>query len=92
MNNKFKLDYIGGSTGLGVGTGTFGTVQAWRAECRCYSQILLGNHQVGTTLALNGDIYDFGGQITYVNKANIELPGDRRSRIFLFRRVGKLQK
>ncbi|MBK6817709.1 MAG: PD40 domain-containing protein [Saprospiraceae bacterium] len=65
--NKFKLDYIGGSTGLGVGTGSFGTRTGLAGGVQMLFSDLFGNHQIYSTLALNGDIYDFGGQVTYIN-------------------------
>jgi len=65
--NKFKLDYIGGSTGLGVGTGSFGTRTGLAGGVQMLFSDLFGNHQIYSNLALNGDIYDFGGQVTYIN-------------------------
>ena len=65
--NKFKLDYIGGSTGLGVGTGSFGTRTGLAGGVQMLFSDLFGNHQIFSNLALNGEIYDFGGQITYIN-------------------------
>ncbi|MEP7269067.1 MAG: hypothetical protein ABI844_15720 [Saprospiraceae bacterium] len=65
--NKFKLDYIGGSTGLGVGTGSFGTRTGLAGGVQMLFSDLFGNHQIYSNLALNGEIYDFGGQVTYIN-------------------------
>ncbi len=68
--NKFKLDYIGGSTGLGVGTGSFGTRTGLAGGVQMLFSDLFGNNQIFSNLALNGDIYDFGGQVTYINSKN----------------------
>jgi hypothetical protein len=68
--NKFKLDYIGGSTGLGVGTGSFGTRTGLAGGVQMLFSDLFGNHQIFSNLALNGEIYDFGGQVSYVNSKN----------------------
>jgi Tol biopolymer transport system component len=65
--NKFKLDYIGGSTGLGVGTGSFGTRTGLGGGVQMLFSDLFGDHQVISNLAVNGEIYDFGGQVTYIN-------------------------
>ncbi len=70
VKNKFKLDYIGGSTGLGVGTGSFGTRTGLAGGVQMLFSDLFGDNQIYSTLALNGDIYDFGGQVTYINSKN----------------------
>jgi Tol biopolymer transport system component len=62
---KFQLDYIGNtgvgvSTGGGFGTGVSGGVNGIFSD-------MLGNHQLYGTVALNGEIYDFGGQFAYLN-------------------------
>lgn len=65
---KFKLDYIGGGAGVGVGTyfGTTNTGMAGGVDM-LFSDIL-GNNQLYTGLSLNGEIYDFGGQVAYINR------------------------
>lgn len=62
---KFKLDYIG-STGVGVTTSRFGTGMAGGVNA-IFSDIL-GDQQLYTSLALNGEVYDFGGQVVYLNR------------------------
>lgn len=62
---KFKLDYIG-NTGVGVSAGRFGTGLAGGVNA-IFSDIL-GNQQLYTALAVNGEVYDFGGQVAYVNQ------------------------
>ncbi len=63
---KFKLDYIansgvgmtiGSRYGAGMAGGIFGI----------FSDIL-GYNQIYSTLNINGELYDFGGQIAYVNQ------------------------
>ncbi|SJN15653.1 tolB protein precursor, periplasmic protein involved in the tonb-independent uptake of group A colicins [Sphingobacterium sp. JB170] len=64
--SKFKLDYvansgvgmtIGSRYGAGMAGGIFGT----------FSDIL-GYNQIYSSLNINGELYDFGGQIAYVNQ------------------------
>lgn len=62
---KFKLDYISNS-GVGVAAGRFGTGIAGGVSS-IFSDIL-GNNQLFASLALNGEIYDFGGQFAYLNQ------------------------
>lgn len=62
---RFKLDYISNS-GLGVATSRIGTGLAGGVNM-IFSDIL-GNHQLFGGVALNGEIYDFGGQFAYVNQ------------------------
>ena len=61
----FKLDYISNS-GVGVATSRFGTGLAGGVQT-LFSDIL-GNHQLFGGIALNGEIYDFGGQFAYINQ------------------------
>lgn len=62
---KFQLDYIG-STGVGITTSRFGTGMAGGVNA-IFSDIL-GDKQLYTSLALNGEVYDFGGQVVYLNR------------------------
>lgn len=62
---KFRLDYIGNS-GVGVSASRFGTGIAGGVNA-IFSDIL-GNNQLFGALAINGEIYDFGGQIAYLNQ------------------------
>ncbi len=62
---KFKLDYIG-NTNVGVATSSLGTGLMGGVNAR-FSDIL-GNNQMFTGVALNGEIYDFGGQVVYFNQ------------------------
>ncbi|TLX72176.1 hypothetical protein E9993_18865 [Labilibacter sediminis] len=62
---KFKLDYIG-NTSMGVMTSRFGTGMAGSIEAR-FSDIL-GEHALYSGISVNGEVYDFGGQVAYVNQ------------------------
>ncbi|ELR69593.1 tolB protein precursor [Fulvivirga imtechensis AK7] len=62
---KFQLDYIG-STGVGITTSRFGTGMAGGVDA-IFSDIL-GDKQLYTSLALNGEVYDFGGQVVFLNR------------------------
>jgi hypothetical protein len=66
--SKFKLDYLG-NTGVGLNVGndvTQGTGLAGGIEA-LFSDVL-GNHQLMSAAALNGEIYDMGGQVAYINR------------------------
>ncbi|HQJ20544.1 MAG TPA: hypothetical protein PLQ61_05055 [Bacteroidales bacterium] len=63
---KFKLDYItngsiGVSTGGPIGTGMEGSISAIFSD-------MSGDNQLFTSLSLNGEIYDFGGEVAYLNQ------------------------
>ncbi len=62
---KFKLDYIGNMS-AGVMAGRFGTGMAGSIEAM-FSDIL-GNNAIYSGMSINGEIYDFGGQIAYLNQ------------------------
>ncbi|MBK8502638.1 MAG: PD40 domain-containing protein [Saprospiraceae bacterium] len=65
---KFKLDYLGGGGGIGVGTSnTFGTRTGLVGGVDMLFSDVLGYNQIYSSLALNGEIYDFGGQVRYMN-------------------------
>ena len=64
---QFKLDYLANS-GVGVSTSRFGTgVQG--GIVGMFSDIL-GKNQIVANLAINGEVYDFGGLVGYVNQAS----------------------
>jgi Tol biopolymer transport system component len=62
---KFKLDYIG-NLSAGVMAGRFGTGMAGSIEAM-FSD-MLGNHVLYSGLSINGQVYDFGGQVAYMNQ------------------------
>ena len=67
---KFSLDYIGGSAGVGVGTSQAygGTTTGLAGGVDMLFGDMLGDHQMFTSIYMNGEIYDFGGSIAYLNK------------------------
>lgn len=62
---KFKLDYLS-SNGVGGSVGRFGAGLSSGIQ-GVFSDIL-GRNQIFATAAVNGEIYDFGGQVAYVNQ------------------------
>ncbi len=64
---RFKLDYIS-NVQAGISTNSFTRGMVGSAFA-IFSDIA-GTQQMYTSLALNGEIYDFGGQFTYVNQKN----------------------
>ncbi len=69
---KFQLDYLGGSTGVGVNTGnsSFGTQTGLAGGIDALFSDILGNNQLYAGAVLNGEIQDAGGQISYINQKN----------------------
>ncbi|MDX1684257.1 MAG: hypothetical protein R3275_03415, partial [Saprospiraceae bacterium] len=68
---KFKLDAIFGSgIGVGVGTGTFGTQTGIAGGVNLLFSDMLGNNQLYTSASLNGELIDFGGLVSYLNRKN----------------------
>ncbi|WP_439181956.1 basic secretory protein-like protein [Carboxylicivirga taeanensis] len=65
IQNRFKLDYVGNAS-AGVMTGRFGTGMAGSIEAM-FSDVL-GKNMLYTALSINGEIYDFGGQIAYISQ------------------------
>ena len=64
---RFTLDHLGGSAGVGVGGGTFGTRTGLASGIEMFFSDMVGYHQLFATVAINGDIKDIGGQLTYLN-------------------------
>jgi len=67
---KFQLDYIGGGAGVGVSNNTFGNNTALQGGVQMLFSDILGNNQLFTNLAVNGEFLDFGGQVSYINRKN----------------------
>ncbi len=63
----FKLDYIY-SGGLGVSTGGIGTRTGLAGGIGMVFSDILGNHQLYSTIAINGEIFDIGGAFQYINQ------------------------
>ncbi len=66
-NPKFSLEYIG-SSGIGVGFNQTSTALAGGVSL-LFSDILKRN-QLITSLSINGEIYDIGGQAIYINNSS----------------------
>ena len=62
---QFKLDYLS-SNGVGAQVGRLGTGLSSGVQ-GIFSDILGGN-QIQAAAAVNGEIYDFGGQVAYINQ------------------------
>ncbi|HEX8376397.1 MAG TPA: tolB protein precursor [Pedobacter sp.] len=63
---QFKLDYlssngVGAQVGGRMGSGLSSGVQGIFSD-------ILGRNQIQAALAINGEIYDFGGQVAYINQ------------------------
>ncbi len=65
---KFKLDYIDGGGGAGVNAGGIGSRTGLAGGLNMIFSDILGNNQLFTTVALNGEIYDVGGSVQYINQ------------------------
>ncbi len=63
--SKLKLDYIS-NTSVGVAAGRLGTGLAGSVSA-IFSD-MVGDKQIYANLGLNGEIYDFGGQVAYINE------------------------
>ena len=64
---EFGLTFIG-SSGVGVATSRFGT--GMQGGVAMMFSDMVGDHQLFSVLAVNGEIYDFGGQVGYINQKN----------------------
>jgi len=64
---KFRLDYISNSAGIGVSTGRYNNNNMAGSVSMIFSD-MVGNNQLYSILSLNGEIYDFGGQVAYINQ------------------------
>ena len=67
---NFKLDYVGGSAGVGVNTGnsSFGSSTGLAGGLDMLFGDILGNNQLYAGVALNGEIADAAGQFSYINQ------------------------
>ncbi len=61
---KFQLEYLG-STGMGIAQSSYGTFVSGGISM-LFSD-MLKQHQIYTLLNVNGEVYDFGGQLAYIN-------------------------
>ncbi len=67
---RFSLDYVGGGAGVGVANTTFGTFSGMQGGIDLLFGDMLGNNQLFGRLALNGELLDFGGLTSYINRKN----------------------
>ena len=69
---NFRLDYIGGGLGAGVGVNnnTFRNAMGLQGGVDMLFSDLLGNNTIYSMLAMNGEILDFGGMVSYINRKN----------------------
>lgn len=66
---QFKLDYVGGGGGVGIGTNaTFGTTTGVAGGVDLMFSDILGNNQIFTSIAMNGELIDIGGVLAYINR------------------------
>lgn len=65
FQSRFELTFVG-SSGVGVAANRFGTGVAGGVSL-LFSDIT-GDNQLFSALAVNGEIYDFGGQVGYLNQ------------------------
>lgn len=63
---KFKLDYISNNANIGVSGGIYRN-NLGGSVTMIFSD-MVGDNQLYSVLALNGEIYDFGGQTAYLNQ------------------------
>jgi hypothetical protein len=62
---KFKMDYLA-SSGIGASVSSYGTGLASGIQ-GVFSDIL-GRNQIYVGAAINGEVYDFGAQVLYINQ------------------------
>jgi hypothetical protein len=68
---KFKLDFITGGGGVGVGTGGYyggGATTGVAGSVDMLFGDVTGDNQVYSSVFLNGEIYDAGAAFTYLNR------------------------
>ena len=71
LKPQFQLDYMTGGAGIGVGVNqTFGTTSGAAGGISAMFSDILGDNQLFTSVALNGEIADFGGVLGYMNKSH----------------------
>ena len=68
--SKFELDYVGGGGGIGVSNGLYNNQVGLQGGVDMLFGDILGNNQLFAQVALNGEIYDIGGQVNYINRKN----------------------
>lgn len=67
--SRFRLDYISGGTGMGLNTANaFGTNALLAGGVDMIFSDMLGDQLMFAGLALNGEIFDAGGVLQYINR------------------------
>lgn len=67
--SKFKLDFITGTAGAGIGTNQiFGTNAGGAGGVQAIFSDILGNNQLLAGLSLNGELSDLGGSAAWINR------------------------
>lgn len=68
---SFQLDYIGGGMGgVGVNNNNFTNAIGLQGGVDMLFSDILGNNQIYSQLAVNGEILDMGGILSYINRKN----------------------
>lgn len=65
---KLGLDFIGGSTGVGVGTYNSGRGGFAAGGIGMQFSDILGQHNLGIQAQVSGGVRDLGGQVVYINR------------------------
>ncbi|MEL7220144.1 MAG: hypothetical protein AAGJ93_02430, partial [Bacteroidota bacterium] len=66
---KFKLDYVGGGGGVGIGTNqAFGPTTGLAGGVDLMFSDILGDNQFFTSISMNGELIDVGGILAYINR------------------------
>ncbi len=63
---RFRLDYISNTADIGLSTGVHRNNMG--GSVNMIFSDMVGNNQLYSSLSLNGEIYDFGGQVAYLNQ------------------------
>jgi Tol biopolymer transport system component len=63
---RLGLTYISNSSGFGVGTSAIGT--GFAGGVNALFTDMMNDHQLFAGVQLNGEIYDFGAQVLYINR------------------------
>lgn len=88
---NFKLDYIAGSAGAGVGVNpVFGTNAGAQGGVQAIFSDVLGDNQLYGTALVNGELADLGGTAGYLNRKGRWVWGGSAGRI-PFRSFGRLE-
>lgn len=66
---KFRLDFASGGGGVGVGN-FFGPMAGAAGAVNLYFSDMLGDHQLFTSLTMNGELVDVAGSVAYLNQKN----------------------